>query len=158
MQGDAPLPPKTQKYLNALHTSNLLLQKRTKAYFLVVNSDDQPLQAQEEAQTGGDEKAPRSPSRLLWKKVQEKYVACKWQAVIQQSSAGQKCRTELIRKCREEPEFMLDFGPVGDLPLHLAFLFGKGRLGLDMIEAVESSKAYWDRCRELIEEWGQDKM
>ena len=72
VQGDAPLPPKTQKYLNALHTSNLLLQKRTKAYFLVVNSDDQPLQAQEEAQTGGDEKAPRSPSRLLWKKVQEK--------------------------------------------------------------------------------------
>ena len=36
VQGRDFVPPATQNYLNALHTANLLLQKRTRAYELVI--------------------------------------------------------------------------------------------------------------------------
>ena len=70
---------------------------------------------------------------------------------------GQRVRRTLLERCRD-PSFMLEFGPVGDLPIHLTFLLQKSTLGCAMLEAVTSSDAYWAKCEELVTTYGKEKM
>jgi hypothetical protein len=100
-----------QKYLNAIHDANLLLQKDTDAY-----------------------KTIKAANKL--------------------SENGFDMRNKLKEYSRSNPDFFLKFGPAGDLPIHLACLLQDGQLGIDMLEAVQSSgpdtiEHYWRRCNEL---------
>ncbi len=107
-----------QKYLNAIHDANLLLQKDTDAY-----------------------KTINAANKL--------------------SKKGFENRTKLCEESRNNPEFFLNFGPAGDLPIHLACLLQDGQLGIDMLEAVHYSHKiddYYDRCNKLIEMYGQENM
>jgi len=112
-----------QKYLNAIHDANLILQRGTEAYETI-------------------------------------------KAANELSEQGFQKRKELCEESRNNPEFFLNFGPAGDLPIHLACLLQDGQLGIDMLdavlEAVQSSDVkkddYWRRCDELIEMYGKDNM
>jgi hypothetical protein len=107
-----------QKYLNAIHDANLLLQKDTDAY-----------------------KTIKAANKL--------------------SEKGFDKRIKLCEESRKNPEFFLNFGPAGDLPIHLACLLQDGQLGIDMLEAVQDSDKiddYWSRCNELIAMYGEDNM
>jgi hypothetical protein len=107
-----------QKYLNAIHDANLLLQKDTEAYKTI--------------------KAANNLSRK-----------------------GLDKRKELCEESRKNPDFFLNFGPAGDLPIHLACLLQDGQLGIDMLEAVHDSHkidAYWKRCHDLIDMYGPENM
>ena len=140
-----------QNYLNALHTANGLLQKRTEAYELVMAADDLPPNAEREA-------SQDATSRSAWQGAPGKsHHLWKGQSDLLRSREGETKRQELLNKC-SDPKFMLDFGPVGDLPLHLAILLEKGNLGRDMIAAVKSSPPWWERCEKLVEEWGVESM
>jgi hypothetical protein len=53
-----------------------------------------------------------------------------------------------------DPAWFLQYGPAGDLPLHLMFLLSKKELGREMLEVLENldaemKAAYWDECRRL---------
>ena len=107
-----------QKYLNAIHDANLILQRGTEAYETI-------------------------------------------KAANELSEQGFQKRKELCEESRNNPEFFLNFGPAGDLPIHLACLLQDGQLGIDMLEAVQDSDkigAYWSRCNELIAMYGKDNM
>jgi hypothetical protein len=148
----------TQHYINALHTANLLLQKRTKAYALVTGAEDKKRTSKWE-HIKGMSAAQLNVSLAEAGEMQEKteLTAGLWQRLVEVSRSGSKKRRELMEKS-EDPTFMLDFGPVGDLPLHLAFLFGKTTLGRDMISCVKESPEWWQRCEELVKKWGQSSM
>ena len=107
-----------QKYLNAIHDANLLLQKDTDAYKTI-------------------------------------------KAANESSEQGLEKRNKLCEDSRNNPEFFLNFGPAGDLPIHLACLLQDGQLGIDMLEKVHDSHKiddYWNRCHELIEMYGPENM
>ena len=70
------------------------------------------------------------------------------------STSEEQLRAMLLRHAREDPAWMLQYGPAGDLPLHLMFLLGKRELGLDMLACLkdldsDQQAAYWDQCRRL---------
>jgi hypothetical protein len=107
-----------QKYLNAIHDANLLLQKDTDAY-----------------------KTIKAANKL--------------------SEQGFDKRNKLCEDSRDKPQFFLNFGPAGDLPIHLACLLQDGQLGIEMLEAVHYSHEindYWNRCKELIDVYGKENM
>ena len=157
-------------YFNALHNANLLLQKRTMAFGLVLGSDDEG-----HCCANAEKPTPqvvgtqtRNRSQDLWKRLKlavksprgikvsrqaSDPAPTSWTKLAASITAGASRRRELIEKCKD-PLFMLDFGPVGDIPLHVAFLLGKCTLGRDMLAAVESSPAWWRRCEELVKQWG----
>ena len=107
VEGTDFVPKDTQRFLNALHTANLLLQKRTEAYQLVVRADDEELQSPDQPVelTGAHGK-----SKQLWRKIKSDLVPRLWRTLIQASKSGQQKRRKLIQKCRDDPSFMLDFG------------------------------------------------
>ena len=78
-----------------------------------------------------------SKGTLLWGKVKSGLRDHRlWKAVQEMSNEGLRSRKEFIEKCKNEPHFMLAFGPVGDLPLHLTFLLQKNKLGRDIVDAI----------------------
>ena len=56
------------------------------------------------------------------------------------------------------PRKFLNFGPLGELPIHLCFLLGKPNLGIELLESVKSSDEYWKQCSRLIEKVGPENM
>lgn len=56
-----------------------------------------------------------------------------------------------VHSARVDPAWMLRYGPAGDLPMHLAFLLGKKRIGQGMLQALETltdaeQTQYWHCC------------
>ena len=187
-------PTNTQHFLNALHSANLMLQKDTQCFKLIVQADDQVRVCSSASATAcvnvcvcvclcvcwvcmlileADDQAAARPDavseadelrtgRVLWNRAREGVRTHLGLAVSDQlwnivcglnragRAPGQVKRSDIIDRCQKDPSFLLDFGPVGDTPLHLAFLLGKFQLGLDMIDAVRASPDYWSRCEELV--------
>jgi hypothetical protein len=157
-------PESTQECLNKLHTANLLLQGQTEAFRMVMDADDirysNPVQdSTQGASSLGLESVSPSTAKKLWQKVRDQTLKGNdvWQQVMDSKWDGQRIRSALLDRCRDA-SFMLEFGPLGDLPLHLTILLNKGTLGCDMLEAVESSDEYWAQCEKLVEEYGQKNM
>jgi hypothetical protein len=68
--------------------------------------------------------------------------------------SAEELRSTMLRHAQTDPAWMLKYGPAGDLPLHLAFLLGKGELGREMLASMEALdaqqlKAYWEQCYRL---------
>ena len=67
---------------------------------------------------------------------------------------------ECARLARVNPAWMLTYGPAGDLPVHLAFIMGRKKLGIAMLEALadlddETQEAYWNQAQLLLERYPQ---
>jgi len=97
-------------FLNALHSSNLVLQSKTEVFRLITGKGS--------------------------------------------SLSADELRATMLRHAKTDPAWMLKYGPAGDLPLHLAFLLGKGELGREMLVSMEALdaqqlEAYWEQCYRL---------
>ena len=111
-----------EEYLTALHTANIVLQKRTEGYCWVFAADDKELNKEGSEPGSGDGATKYDPpvnvpskGRSLWNiaKPQQMQKKALWRKVMEAASAGQKTRSELIERCRTDPRFMLEIGPVG---------------------------------------------
>jgi hypothetical protein len=70
---------------------------------------------------------------------------------------GQMSRRLLVQIYSKAPDLFLNFGPAGDLLIHLICLLGKHTLGIE-ITALEDSQEYRIQCEELIKQFGADRM
>ena len=62
-------------------------------------------------------------------------------------------------QARTQPKWMLQYGPAGDLPVHLAFLLSKRDLGFAMLNALAeiddaTLESYWKQCYRLNAMYG----
>ena len=76
-----------------------------------------------------------------------------WKSIKEATSRGQRERAKLIRRCHEDPAFLLTPDTVGALPFHVAFIMKKPQLGLEMLCAVEPSPKFWALCEKLVQEY-----
>jgi len=161
-QDDHRYTDSTQRFLNKLHTANLLLQGQTEFFKLLVAADNDGTSAGElgspEKIEGWDVHLPTTPSKakVMWNKIRKRFRKGDdvWDHMLDD---GQKKRRDLLERSLD-PDFMLEFGPIGDLPIHVAFLLGKVKLGCQMLEQVQSSDAFWIKCETLIAQHGDKNM
>ena len=70
------------------------------------------------------------------------------------SGVGGDPEAACVELAKTDPTWMLRYGPVGDLPVHLTFLLGKRKLGREMLMSLQHIggdvlEAYWDQCYRL---------
>ncbi len=141
-----------QKYLNALHAANLLLQKDTTSYKMIMMADDAGVLAPAD-DAGVLKVAGPAPDSATQNKHQT--LGSNMHPHMRE---GQVSRRLLVQIYSKAPDLFLNFGPAGDLPIHLICLLGKDRLGIHILSALKSSPEYWRRCEELIKQFGADRM
>ena len=153
-----------QKYLNALHGANLLLQKETLSYKIIMMADDvgPDLDTHHKDKTWDSKLKLAGEGSRDWKQIRKAFKqdqdVCEILDMYPHDTEGQMSRKILVKKFRTDPDLFLNFGPAGDLPIHLILLLGKHDLGIEILDALESSPQFWRRCEELIKQFGADRM